>query len=136
MSLHELVEAAEQARARAAKEQKLHPTDMACLGYLQRVGTPISPKQITTHLNLSSGSGTALLDRLEAAGYTRRLPNPEDRRSVLIELDAEKAKEPLARLAQLEESYSEMTRSFSNEDLTAISRFLDEMNKIAKRLAE
>lgn len=136
MSLRELVDASEAARTRVAKQQNLHPTDMACLGYLRRAGKPVSPKQITAHLNLTSGSGTALLDRLEGAGYTRRVPNPEDRRSVLIELDAEKAKEPLARLSEIEGSYSVMADSFSEKDLEAISRFLDEMNKIAQRLAE
>ena len=136
LSLRELIEVAEIARARAAKLQNLHPTDMACLAYLQRVGSPVSAKQITSHLNLSSGSGTALLDRLEAAGYTRRLPNPDDRRSVLIELDVEKAKEPLSRMAEIERGYSAMTQSFSENDLAAIAKFLDEMNRIAKRLAE
>lgn len=134
-SLHELVAAAELARTRAAREQKLHPTDMACLGYLRRMGAPVSPKQITTHLNLTAGSGTALLDRLESAGYTTRLPNPEDRRSVLIALDRDKAKEPLERLAQIEQSYAAMSKSFSEQDLRAIAIFLEEMNKIARELA-
>ncbi|MET3924255.1 MarR family transcriptional regulator [Devosia sp. 2618] len=136
MALRELVDATETARGRAAKMQNLHPTDMACLAYLQRVGRPISPKQISTHLNLTSGSGTALLDRLEAVGYTRRLPNPEDRRSILIELDVEKAKEPLARLAKFEKSYLALTETFSERDLWAISKFLDEMNGFAKQMAE
>ena len=121
----DLVEAAVTARDQAAKPQNLHPTDFSCIDYLQRVGSPVSPKQIIGHLNLSSGSGTARLDRLEAAGYTRRQPNPEDRRSILIELDREKAKEPLRRLREIEQSYLATTRSFSERDLQAIAEFVE-----------
>lgn len=130
--LHELVDEAQIARDRAAKVQNLHPTDMACIAYLGRQKGAISAKQITTHLAISSGSGTALLDRLEAVGYIRRLPNPEDRRGVLIEVDRVKAKEPLRRLAEIEQRYSDLTQSFSAVDFAVILRFLGEVNQIAK----
>lgn len=133
--LTEVVDAVGLVRDSAAKSQNVHPTDFACIDYLQRIGTPVSPKQIIAHLNLSSGSGTALLDRLEAAGYTRRLPNPDDRRSILIELDAEKAAEPLARLREIEQSYWAITGSFSINELKAIASFMEEMGNIARKLS-
>jgi DNA-binding MarR family transcriptional regulator len=36
-------------------------------------------------MGLSSGAMTNRLDRLEAAGLVRRLPDPDDRRGVLVE---------------------------------------------------
>lgn len=129
-----LVQSAEAMRDRAAKSQGLHSTDYACLSYLRSVGGPVSPKQINAQLNLSSGSGTALLDRLEAAGYTRRLPNPQDRRSLLIELNDEKAEEILRRLEAIEPAYRSVMQSFSDDELDAIARFLEEMSKFAERL--
>ncbi len=97
---------------------------------------PVSPKQIITHLNLTSGSGTALLDRLETVGFIRRLPNPEDRRSLLIELDIDKAAEPLERLKAIEQSYNEVTQSFSAENLHTIARFMEDIARFAKTLAD
>lgn len=132
--MQELIEAVTNAREQAAKAQGLHPTDFACIGYLHRVGTPVSPKQIIAQLNLTSGSGTALLDRLEAAGYTRRLPNPDDRRSLLIELNLETAAEPLQRYRQIEQSYREVTGAFSEQDLESIARFLEAMGTFTKQL--
>ena len=132
--LQELIEAVTNAREAAAKSQGLHPTDFSCIGYLSRIGTPVSPKQIIAHLNLTSGSGTALLDRLEAAGYTRRLPNPDDRRSLLIELNVDKAAEPLQRYREIEQSYREVTRGFSEADLAAIARFMEAMGTFTKQL--
>lgn len=46
----------------------------------------LTPGQLSQQLGLSSGAMTNRLDRLEAAGHIRRLPDPDDRRSVLIEL--------------------------------------------------
>jgi len=135
LSLRELVESAQTSQDRAAKLQKLHPTDMACIAYLGRQYAPVSAKQITNHLSLSSGSGTALLDRLEAAGYVRRLPNPEDRRGVLIDLDRIKAKVPLEKLGEIEQRYLKLAASFSKRDFEAILRFLDETNRIARDLS-
>jgi MarR family transcriptional regulator, organic hydroperoxide resistance regulator len=39
-------------------------------------------------LGVSAGSASKLVDRIEAGGYCRRLPNPGDRRSCLLNLTA------------------------------------------------
>src|SRR3954468_4532803 len=45
-----------------------------------------SPGELASDLELSSGAMTSRLDRLEQAGYVRRLPDPDDRRGVVVEL--------------------------------------------------
>jgi DNA-binding MarR family transcriptional regulator len=45
-----------------------------------------SPGELAEDLELSSGAMTSRLDRLERQGYVRRLPDPDDRRGVVIEL--------------------------------------------------
>jgi DNA-binding MarR family transcriptional regulator len=45
-----------------------------------------SPGDLANDLELSSGAMTSRLDRLEEAGFVRRLPDPEDRRGVVVEL--------------------------------------------------
>ncbi len=44
---------------------------------------------IATELGITTGGTSKLVDRIEASGYCRRLPNPADRRSSLLELTAE-----------------------------------------------
>jgi DNA-binding MarR family transcriptional regulator len=58
------------------------------LGALRRSGPPYrrSPGQLAEDLGLSSGAMTNRLDRLERAGLLRRLPDPNDRRSLQVEL--------------------------------------------------
>jgi len=44
---------------------------------------------IATELSSTTGGTSKLVDRIEASGYCRRLPNPADRRSSLLELTEE-----------------------------------------------
>src|ERR671930_1409057 len=46
----------------------------------------ITAGELARELRLSTGAVTALLDRLERAGYARRVPDEGDRRRVLIEV--------------------------------------------------
>jgi DNA-binding MarR family transcriptional regulator len=58
------------------------------LGALRRSGPPYrrSPGHLAEDLGLSSGAMTNRLDRLESAGLVRRLPDPDDRRGLKVEL--------------------------------------------------
>ena len=58
------------------------------LGQLRRGGPPYrcTPGTLARRQGLSTGAMTNRLDRLEQAGFVRRLPDPDDRRSTLIEL--------------------------------------------------
>jgi MarR family transcriptional regulator, organic hydroperoxide resistance regulator len=44
---------------------------------------------IASELAITTGGTSKLVDRIEASGYCRRLPNPADRRSSLLELTPE-----------------------------------------------
>ena len=57
------------------------------LGWLRYQGPPyrLSAGQLAEGMGLSSGAMTNRLDRLEEAGLVRRLPDPDDRRGVLVE---------------------------------------------------
>lgn len=57
------------------------------IGALRYYGPPyrLSAGQLAEEMRLSSGAMTNRLDRLEKAGLIRRLPDPNDRRGVLVE---------------------------------------------------
>lgn len=58
---------------------------------LRRSGAPhrLSPTAIARALLMTTGTMTGRLDRLEKLGVIRRVPNPQDRRSLDIELTEE-----------------------------------------------
>ena len=67
----------------------LQDWEVLCALKLRRVANRSSPGSLATELELSTGAMTSRLDRLEREGYVGRLPDPEDRRSVVVELTAE-----------------------------------------------
>jgi DNA-binding MarR family transcriptional regulator len=60
-------------------------TDMRCLDVLQREGQ-LSAGELAEQTGLTSGAMTTALDRLERAGYARRVRDSADRRRVLVEI--------------------------------------------------
>lgn len=64
------------------------PADLRLLLFLSRM-PDATPKEVATQLEQTSGSVTALLDRLERSGHLRRHAHPTDRRSLLLRLTEE-----------------------------------------------
>jgi DNA-binding MarR family transcriptional regulator len=65
--------------------------EVGALSALRIAGPPhrLSPTQMGRGLMLSSAGVTSRIDRLEGRGLVRRLPDPNDRRGVIIELTDE-----------------------------------------------
>ena len=55
------------------------------LAVIEGAEMPLTPSQIGERTFRSSATMTSILDGLERRGWIRRIPNPQDRRSVLIE---------------------------------------------------
>jgi DNA-binding MarR family transcriptional regulator len=82
-----------QRRFKRAMDETLDEFDLdwaeyKLLGLLMREGEVYrsSPGKLARIMELSSGAMTNRLDRLEEAGLVRRLPDPDDRRGILVEL--------------------------------------------------
>jgi DNA-binding MarR family transcriptional regulator len=66
----------------------LNRTDMRCLDVLQQEG-PVTAGRLAEATGLTTGAMTTALDRLERAGYARRVRDAVDRRRVLVEMTPE-----------------------------------------------
>ncbi|HEX4109958.1 MAG TPA: MarR family transcriptional regulator [Solirubrobacteraceae bacterium] len=69
----------------------LKPFDLNAVRYevlalMTWTGKPVLIGQISDWLMIHPTSATNNIERLEATGYVRRIPNPADRRSTLVEL--------------------------------------------------
>lgn len=69
-------------------EYGLSHGEWSVLGVLYRSGKPRSAGKLADVCECSSAAMTNRLDRLEEQGLVRRLPDPDDRRGVLVELTA------------------------------------------------
>src|SRR5919108_542553 len=80
----------DRARRIAFAEVGLEPWEFDVLTALRRAGAPyqLSPGQLLTQTLVTSGTMTNRIDRLTAKGLVQRLPDPDDRRGVLVRLTA------------------------------------------------
>jgi DNA-binding MarR family transcriptional regulator len=86
-----------------------------------------TPGKLSEHLGISSGAMTNRLDRLEEVGLVRRLPDPHDRRSVVVELtDAglERWQKATGRQAELEADIASTLGPAEKKQLDALLRRL------------
>ncbi|HYC81340.1 MAG TPA: MarR family transcriptional regulator [Solirubrobacterales bacterium] len=88
-AVHQMDEAAHRALG-------INGTDGRCLDIIDRRGL-LSAGQLAIEAGLTTGAVTAVLDRLEGKGLVRRVPDPDDRRRILVEV-TERQREEAARL--------------------------------------
>jgi DNA-binding MarR family transcriptional regulator len=101
----------------------LNRTDIRCLDILDLTGRQTAG-ELAAGMGLSTGAITAMLDRLERAGYVRRVRDPADRRRVLVEpteLSGERGREIYGPFG---EQVEPMFARFTDADLALIRDFL------------
>lgn len=83
--LRRLIASGESFHSARARELQLGPSDLVALNHLFGGGS-MAPKDLSALMGVTSGTMTALLDRVEKAGFLKREPHPDDRRALLIHL--------------------------------------------------
>ena len=111
-------------------------TDARCLDILDQHGS-MSAGDLAEASRLTTGAITAVIDRLERAGLARRVPDPTDRRRVLVE-PTEKALAVAIELMvePMSELYLPMAERYSDEQLRLILDFTRRGRELQERHAE
>lgn len=103
----------------------INSTDLECLDLLQLNG-PITAGQMSARSGLTSGATTAMIDRLERAGYVRRRRDADDRRLVVVEV-LEHCGSHIAPLYQpIQKDLEKLHARYSNRELAIVVRYLTE----------
>ncbi|MGZ0147574.1 MarR family winged helix-turn-helix transcriptional regulator [Kribbella sp. WER1] len=104
----------------------LGASDSQFMTLLQTYG-PLTPRQLTEHTGLTSGTVTGVIDRLEAHGFVSRRPDPADRRKVVVTPSLEAINERLAPLyADQGNRLAGVLATRTVEELETISAFLND----------
>ncbi|MER7460703.1 MarR family transcriptional regulator [Micromonospora sp. NPDC126480] len=90
-------------------------------------GDPITPGRLGEQLNLSSGSVTALIDRLERAGHIRRDRDATDRRKVLLHYADRGATVAMEFFRPLGRRTDAVMAEFTDDELETVHRFVAAM---------
>lgn len=120
----------------AAERLGINRTDLHCLNAIENAGG-LTAGELASEVGLTSGAVTGVVDRLERAGFARRVPDPADRRRVKVEVTpefyarAERIWGPLA--AEWETS---LASRFTAAELARVTEFLRLTNEVGKRHLE
>ncbi len=107
----------------------LNVTDMECLRLLFLKGTA-TPSGLARHTSLTSGATTAMLDRLEKAGFIERQPNPDDRRGTLIVPTKSGAEKVALGFESARKAQDELISTYSEKELEIISDVFERFTKL------
>ena len=100
----------------------INRTDQRAIDAIDQHGR-ITAGELARELRLSPGAVTTIVDRLERAGYARRVPDPEDRRRVLIEVTPIVAELSARIYGTPEEGLAEQAGRWTEEEAEVLLRF-------------
>ncbi|PZG21302.1 MarR family transcriptional regulator [Micromonospora craterilacus] len=114
-----------------AGQHGLNATDLQALIAVmdaELAGEPLTPGRLGEQLDLSSGSVTALIDRLERAGHIRRDRDTTDRRKILLHYADRGAALATDFFRPLGERTDQVMAGFRDDELEVVYRFMTAMS--------
>jgi DNA-binding MarR family transcriptional regulator len=120
-----------------ARSAGLNGADIQVVGVLMTEG-PATPGQLAARTGLSSGGAiTALIDRLERAGYVTRRRDEADRRRVLVEAIPEKVYAAVGPIYQhITERWAEFLATLTDEQIAFANTVLNAATTVNRQEIE
>lgn len=119
----------DRARSHAFATYGLESWEFDVLAALRRAGAPyqLSPGRLLKETLVTSGTMTNRVDRLAARGLVERLPDPADRRGVLVQLTTAGRDAVDAALADLLAHERTLLATVTDRDQAKLARLLREL---------
>jgi DNA-binding MarR family transcriptional regulator len=115
--------------------QGMNPIDMDSLRFVFLKGIS-TPSEVSRYTGLTSGATTALLDRLEKAGFIERQPNPDDRRGTLIVAVKGAAEKVAGWFESARKAQDELLASYSEAELELIAGVFERFARLWQQETE
>jgi DNA-binding MarR family transcriptional regulator len=109
-------------------EMDLNATDVEALRHVVahgEAGHPVTARELSAYLHISTASTSKLLNRLSGSGHIRRVPHPRDRRSVIVEATAHAHAELRGHLSPMHQRMLEAARAVPESSRQDVIDFLD-----------
>jgi MarR family transcriptional regulator, organic hydroperoxide resistance regulator len=112
-----------------AQSMELNVTDAECIDFLQDIG-PSTAGDLAKITGLTTGSVTAVIDRLAKKGYVRRSSDPQDRRKVMVSVLPEKLKASRNRYKELANQVNMLLRHYKKNELKLLLQFTEQLTAV------
>jgi len=101
----------------------VNPTDLECLGVIQR--GPATAGQLAAATGLTTGAITGVIDRLERAGFAKRVADETDRRKVLVKMTPEAVARSMPLFEPMRRATAQVLSHYKDDELALILDFLN-----------
>jgi DNA-binding MarR family transcriptional regulator len=118
-----------------ARRLRLNRTDLRCLSVLSQAGA-MSASALADAAGLSRGAMTTALDRIEAAGYARRVWDQRDRRALRVEMTDAAKQEVEVLYGPLAKAGFELLQKYTTQQLEAVLRYLEDGRQLQRAQAQ
>ena len=109
----------------------LGPADSKAYDVLLREG-PLTAGQLGARTGLTSGSVTALVDRLEKGGFAQRSHDDVDRRRVFIHARPERLSDAMALLGDFVAGVEVLNAGYSDDELALLQTYMEKVAALAQ----
>ena len=102
----------------------VNPTDLTAMEHLIQDG-PLTPTDLAHRLGVSTAAVTTVIDRLTAVGHVSRVPNPADRRGILVVPAPASVARAMGSLMPMVMGIDRVIGEFSADDQAVVTRYLE-----------
>lgn len=110
----------------------VNPTDLAAMEHLIQDG-PLTPTDLAARVGVTTAAMTTSIDRLAALGHATRIPNPADRRGVLVVPTPESTQRAMASILPMVSGIDRVLDDFDEDQRAIVVRYLTQVIEAYKK---
>ena len=132
MLLREIRDLSAAFEAHLGQALTVNPTDLTAMEHLIQDG-PLTPTDLAARVGVTTAAMTTSIDRLAALGHATRVPNPTDRRGVLVVPTPESTQRAMASILPMVSGIDRVLDSFDEEQRAVVVLYLRQVIEAYKQ---
>jgi len=118
--------------AHLAEQLTVNPTDLEAMEHLIQDG-PLTPTDLSRRLGVSTAAMTTIIDRLTAVGHVSRVPNPSDRRGILVVPAAASVERAMGAIMPMVLGIDRVLAEFDEQEKSTITDYLSRVVEVYRQ---
>jgi DNA-binding MarR family transcriptional regulator len=127
--LRQMQEVTSEFEKRLGEQLTVNPTDLVAMEHLIQDG-PLTPTDLARRVGVTTAAMTTSIDRLTAVGHVTRLPNPADRRGVLVVPAEASVRRAMGMLMPMIMGIDRVLADFDDEKREVIASYLRQVVEV------
>ena len=127
--LREIREVGAAFESHLGEQLTVNPTDLEAMEHLIQDG-PLTPTDLSRRLGVSTAATTTIIDRLTAVGHVERVPNPNDRRGILVVPAPASVERAMGAIMPMVMGIDKVLNDYSDEQKAVITDYLSRVVEV------